>query len=193
VIVIAALLWAAGCPARSHAQEGWPGRRFENLSVEQGLPDGRVWSITQDRYGFLWFGTYDGLTRFDGYEFKTYRPDPQDPNSACALQFQVLLTDRTGMVWAGSLQEGLGRFDPAQERFTCYRYNPQDPEGLSGPAILSLYETQDGELWIGISQGLDRFDRETGRFVHYQTDTGEPYDSYNNVILPIYQDQSGVL
>lgn len=142
VLLTLVFLWAIGCPTRSHAQVRWPERRFENLSVEQGLPDGRLWSITQDRYGFLWFGTYDGLTRFDGYEFKTYRPDPQDPNSACFLQFQVLFTDRTGTIWFGSLQQGLGSFDPAREQFTCYPYNVQDPDGISGPAILSLLETR---------------------------------------------------
>jgi PAS domain S-box-containing protein len=195
-IIMLLFLWAAGFSTTSLAQQGsaaWPERRFQNLSAEQGLPDGRVWGITQDQKGFLWFGTHDGLSRFDGYEFKTYRPDPQDPNCACALQFQVLFADRAGMLWFGSLQDGLGVFDPALERFTCYRHDPQDPQGISALAILSIAETEAGELWIGTAQGLDRLDRATGSFAHYRPDAGDPYAPGNKVIFSIYEDRSGTL
>jgi hypothetical protein len=147
--------------------------RFDHISTEAGLSEGRVWGITQDRRGFLWFTTYDGTNRYDGYEFKVYRYDPGNPNSPGSTLYRRVLEDSRGMLWFGSVGQGLSRFDPETEQWTNFRHDPQDPDSLSGDAIWAIAEDQRGDLWIGTeANGLNRSDHETGQFTHYQPEPG---------------------
>ena len=120
----------AGTPIRLPLIEG-KDIRFTHLSTEQGLSQSRVDHMLQDRRGFIWIGTYNGLNRYDGYRFKTYKPDPNDPNSLGGLFVSALFEDRSGILWIGT-DQGLNRFDPATERFTRFRADPDNPDGLSG-------------------------------------------------------------
>src|SRR5689334_3875987 len=73
-------IWAATfAPPRAAAQE--PTLRFERLTIEQGLSQNNVYSLLQDRTGFIWIGTADGLNRYDGYTFTVYKADPANPQS----------------------------------------------------------------------------------------------------------------
>ncbi|HSL87819.1 MAG TPA: two-component regulator propeller domain-containing protein, partial [Ignavibacteriaceae bacterium] len=69
---------------------------FNHLTVEDGLSNNKVNTITQDKTGFIWFGTEDGLSRFDGYNFKIYRHDPSDSNTLSNNSIWALLEDRQG-------------------------------------------------------------------------------------------------
>ena len=75
--------------------------RFTHLSTEQGLSQSRVDHMLQDRRGFIWIGTYNGLNRYDGYSFKTYKPDPNNPNSLGGSLVLPLFEDRSGILWIG--------------------------------------------------------------------------------------------
>jgi ligand-binding sensor domain-containing protein len=77
------------------------GIRFTHLSIEQGLSESRVDHMLQDRRGFIWIGTLNGLNRYDGYRFKTYKPDPDNPNSLGGLRVFALFEDRSGILWVG--------------------------------------------------------------------------------------------
>src|SRR5579863_7758938 len=116
----------AGRPVRLPLIEG-KDIRFTHLSTEQGLSESRVDNMLQDRRGFIWIGTYNGLNRYDGYRFKTYKPDPNNPNSLGGLEVFALFEDRSGMLWIGIDQE-LDRFDPATETFTHFRAHPDNPD-----------------------------------------------------------------
>ena len=110
--------------------------------------------MLQDRRGFIWIGTYNGLNRYDGYRFKTYKPDPKNPNSLGGLFVSALFEDRSGILWIGT-DQGLNRFDPATERFTHFRADPNNPNGLSGfPEHIT--QDRDGMLWLATHNGLDR-------------------------------------
>src|SRR5678816_724391 len=85
----------AGRPIRLPLIEGTD-IRFTHLSTEQGLSQSRVDHMLQDRRGFIWIGTYNGLNRYDGYGFKTYKPDPDNPNSLGGLFVSALAEDRSG-------------------------------------------------------------------------------------------------
>ena len=74
---------------------------FDHISVEQGLSQVTVNCMLQDRKGFMWFGTEDGLNRYDGYSFKVYRHDTEDYKSLGSSSIKALHEDRTGMIWIG--------------------------------------------------------------------------------------------
>ena len=93
--------------------------RFERYLPEQGLSYSTVTSIIQDSRGFMWFGTFLGLNRFDGYEFKVYLPEPGNPNSLSDAQVWGLCEDQEGNIWIATTN-GLNKFDFEKEKFTKY-------------------------------------------------------------------------
>lgn len=169
---------------------------FERISLEQGLSQSVVTCILQDRKGFMWFGTMDGLNKYDGYGFTIYKHDPQDDNSLSNNSITALYEDRFGMLWIGT-RDGLNRFDRVTERFTSYRHDPANLHGLSHNNISALREdranAEDG-LWIGtMGGGLNWFDRKTERFYSYQHDAANSNSLSNDQVRAIHVDDSGVL
>ncbi|MEM7350463.1 MAG: two-component regulator propeller domain-containing protein, partial [Acidobacteriota bacterium] len=92
--------------------------QLTHLGVEDGLSHSTVWDIHQDARGFLWLATSNELQRYDGYQFRTYSHDPDDPESLSIDEVMRILESRDGMLWFGTRGGGLNRFDPLQERFT---------------------------------------------------------------------------
>ncbi len=194
-------LLAFGLAADSRA--GGYGRelKFERITMQDGLPDSSVTEILQDRMGFLWIGTFNGLVRFDGYDFVTFKPDPGDPDSISGRTIQVLYEDSGGDLWIGTRRGGLNRLDRASGRFIHYRHDPADPSSLSLDAVGAIHEDRAGVLWIGtgdaevktLGGGLDRLDRATGRFTHYRHDPEDSTSLSHNVVGAILEDRQGRL
>lgn len=168
--------------------------RFERLSIEDGLSQSSVYSILQDNRGFMWFGTDDGLNRYDGYTFTIYRHDPENPHSLSNNVVRALYEDRAGMLWIGTEGGGLNVFDRNTEQFKHYRHDPDSPGSLSHDTVGTIYEDRNGTLWIGSwGGGLNSFDRETQIFTHYQSDPNNPESISTDQILSIYEDRAGTL
>ncbi|NIM96438.1 MAG: response regulator [Anaerolineales bacterium] len=166
---------------------------FEHLSLEEGLSQSVVTSILQDSQGFMWFGTQDGLNRYDGYEFKIYKHDPDDPNSLSDNFVWSISEDGGGNLWLGTNGGGLDRFDPETQEFTNFRYDPNDPYSLGGNVVNEVFVDSDGVLWAGTNTGgLCRFDGETERFTCYLNDPDDPNSLGSSSIDTIYEDSQGV-
>ena len=103
-------------PATSSAIKPGQHIKFEHLSVEHGLSHSGVLCILQDSKGFLWFGTADGLNRYDGYTFRVYKHDPEDPHSWSKNLVESIYEDRSGELWIGTA-DGLNRFKHDTEQF----------------------------------------------------------------------------
>ncbi|BAP57979.1 response regulator receiver domain-containing protein [Thioploca ingrica] len=170
-----------------------PALKFEHLSLEDGLSQSTVYAILQDNKGFMWFGTQDGLNRYDGYQFTIYRHNPTDSNSLSHNEIFTLYEDRQNNLWIGT-GGGLNRFDRQQERFIHYFHDPHNPNSLSHNTVWSIYEDRQGRLWIGTNGGgLDQFDIQHNRFIHYQHNPKDPQSLSHNRVWPIYQDKRGTL
>ncbi len=180
----------ASTPIRLPLAEG-KGVRFTHLSTDQGLSENRVDHMLHDRRGFIWIGTYNGLNRYDGYRFKTYKPDPNNPNSLGGLEVFALFEDRSGMLWIGIDQE-LDRFDPATETFTHFRADPDNPDSPSG-YVEHMTQDRDGMLWLATRNGLDRLDPTSGRFTHYRSDQNDPHSLSSNDVRFMLEDRRGTL
>ena len=90
---------------------------FGHISVEEGLSNSYVNCLLQDQTGFIWFGTDDGLNRFDGYEIKIYRNDPTDSSSIANNIVWSLFEDKDGCLWIGTKGGILDRFNPSTNKF----------------------------------------------------------------------------
>ncbi|HET90789.1 MAG TPA: hypothetical protein ENN99_08645, partial [Chloroflexi bacterium] len=168
--------------------------RFTHLSIEDGLSHGMVLRIVQDDLGFMWFGTGNGLNRYDGHTFKIYKYDPDDPHSLQSNSIWALYADRSGTLWVGTEGGGLNQFDRDTDRFIHYLNDPHDPHSLSHNGVTVIYEDRDGLLWVGTAAGgLNRFDRGTGQFTQYRHDPADPHSLSNDGVISLLQDQEGAL
>ncbi|MDM8525104.1 two-component regulator propeller domain-containing protein [Desulfococcaceae bacterium HSG8] len=167
--------------------------RFDRINAEHGLSNDSVWGIAQDTKGFMWFGTFDGLNRYDGHSFKVYRSDPDDPGSLSENAIRGLCADHTGVLWIGTWGGGLNLFDRETETFIHYKHRPDDPHSLSNNAIRTIYEDRPGTIWIGTMNGLNRFDREKKHFIRYQHDPEDQHSLANSTVWAVCEDRSDVL
>ncbi|MCG3120025.1 MAG: Adaptive-response sensory-kinase SasA [bacterium] len=163
---------------------------FEHISLAQGLLQSSITCIRQDRKGYLWFGTWDGLNKYNGYDFTIYKHKAQEPNSLSDDNISAIYEDRAGVLWIGTLEGGLNKFDREQEQFTHFVHDPKDPYSLSHNRVVTIAEDHTGTLWIGTRGGLNRFDRATGRFTHFVNEPNNSTSLSHNHVTSIYADST---
>ncbi len=164
--------------------------KFEHISIEQGLSQSSVFSICQDNQGFLWFGTLDGLDKYDGYKFIVYKSDPQDSTTLGDNTVFKIYEDREGMLWVGTLGGGLNKFDKATEKFTRYTFDSKDTNSISNNNIRAIFEDSEGNLWVGTNNGLNKLNRKSGKFTRYLHNPKNPNSISNNYVWTIYESPS---
>ena len=158
-------LFLVGSCCTSYARQ--QNYQFNKLSMNDGLSNNTVLSILRDHIGFMWFGTHEGLTRFDGYEFTHYLHDRDDPETISNNKIFNIHEDHNGNIWIGT-SSGLNLYVRATDSFIRYMHDPEDPYSLSHNAVRIIYEDSSGILWVGtLGGGLNRYIPESGRFVHY--------------------------
>ena len=145
---------------------------FEQMSIDQGLPQQSVLSVLQDQHGFMWFATQGGAARFDGYRTTVFRHDRRDPGSLSANRVWKILEDRQGILWLATAEGGLNRFDAARESFHAYRHDPADPSSIASDRIWDLYQDRQGGMWVATAAGLSRFNPAKGTFTRQEIGPG---------------------
>lgn len=186
------ILFLAGSPAPAQAQA--PTIRFERISLEHGISHGTVFSVVQDKTGYMWFGTQSGLNRYDGYNITVFKHDPDNPDSISNDNAGNLYADRSGTVWIGTWGGGLDKFDSETGRFIHYLNDPADPTSLSNDRVQTIYQDRAGTLWVGTAEGgLNRFNAGPETFTHYRHNPDDPTSLSNDRIWRIVEDSSGLL
>jgi ligand-binding sensor domain-containing protein/nitrate/nitrite-specific signal transduction histidine kinase len=165
------------------------GAEFAHLSLEEGLSQSVVTAVLQDSQGFVWVATQDGLNRYDGIEFVTYRHDIADPSSISDNYVQALHEDASGYIWVGTHGGGLNRYDPRIQQFTTFRYNPDDLGSISHNNVFAIEGSRDGGLWLGTAAGLNHFDPSTGQATRFPfDDPANPRSTSGGIIQTILEE-----
>lgn len=151
------------------------------------VTDKRVYTLFADSQGFIWFGTENGLYRFDPktgvltfYE-----------NTEGAL---VIREDRNNNLWIGTVNNGLHYFNRLQNKFETYRHHEQDPNSLASNQVRSIQIDKNGSIWVGgINGGLDLFNPATRSFYHYQNEPSNPFSLSQRTVSALCEDGQGNL
>jgi len=166
---------------------------FSHLLSQNGLSQNTIHCVLQDKKGFIWIATEDGLDRYDGYNFKVYKNNSLDSTSISDNFIWTLFEDKDGFLWVGTNSGGLCKFDSETEKFTTYRHDPGNPNSLNLNNVRTIFEDSDRNLWVGTEGGLNKLNKKTNVFTHYYNDPNDPNSLSNNVVLSIFEDRSGDL
>jgi len=187
-----ALLACAGRPVRAGTLAETP--LFETFGTADGLPSSTVYETALDRRGFLWIATSDGLARYDGVSFRSYRPDLRDPDALPASSVQTMLVDREDRLWLGLEDAGLAVFDAARRKLRRYAHDPRDPDSLPGSDVWALAQDPAGAIWVGTyAQGLLRLWPSSGRYQRYRHADGDAARLPADDVISLRLDRAGWL
>jgi ligand-binding sensor domain-containing protein/PAS domain-containing protein len=165
---------------------------FERISIEQGLTHTIVNNIFQDSKGFMWFCTGGGLCRYDGYNFKEYRPEPDNDNSLSSRNIYCIVEDKGGTLWIGA-EIGLNRLDPKTDQITRYVYDPKNTGGISNQIINDLLIDKKGNLWLATGNGINLYNRKNDSFIHFTSKKHDSNTIPDNTINCLFEDKQGQL
>lgn len=140
-------------------------RYFESVGSVDDIPYGIVTAIVQDARGMMWLGTQSGLLRFDGYRFRRFKHEPDNPASLSGDFVQSLAIDRTGRIWVGTESDGLAVLDPQTERFRRFRHDPTNVNSIGPGPVHALAMAADGAMWVAADVGLVSMDLGADHFV----------------------------
>ncbi|WP_243739336.1 hybrid sensor histidine kinase/response regulator transcription factor [Flavicella sediminum] len=153
------------------------------------MSNNSIIAIEQDSKGHMWFGTRNGLNKFNGNEFVAYRNDPKDVTSISNSDILDVLEDRDGNIWVGTYN-GLNRFDPKKNAFERYYQNTKDKNSIVNGVVICSKEMQNGELWFGTANGISIYNKKRNNFTNtFYGDVKKEAFAYKN-IQSIFLDQN---
>ena len=156
---------------------------FEHLGQHDGLPHAIATGVTEDAQGYLWASTQDGVARWDGYRFRVYPAQPDDPHGLPVSYVRTLAHDRNGRVWVGMDGGGLARFDAAENWFTRY----------GGSTVVSMAQDSEGGMWAASTTGLMHVHASGMAEEAWPHDGKGPDPLPDASVTAVLQDQSGTV
>ena len=155
-----------------YAQSGLPAElHFKRLTVENGLPEGTVLSMIQDKEGYIWMSTQQGLVRYDGYHARVYTMGIKDPNK---IRVAKIFQDRKGRLWVGMYRpNSIYLYNRQQDRFSLCHIDSSDSDSTYSNSIFDIHDDNRGRLWIESRNDVNR----TSSFCSFHPETGK-YEWY---------------
>lgn len=132
---------------------------FDHKFFEQGLSQSIVKCIFQDRIGFMYFGTEDGLNIYDGYSFKVLRKQSDDQNSLSYNDITTMCEDDSGGIWIGTFNSGVNLLNPETKKIIRFNFDFQNQNSISNDNINAVIHDKEGNIWIGTDNGLSEIKR----------------------------------
>ena len=167
--------------------------RFQYITSDQGLTHNMVDCMLLDSKGFMWFGTWNGLNRFDGYNFTFYKRDSRNPGSLSGNFIYDLAEDKEGNIWVGT-ENGLNVSLYQYDTFIHYNVNNPSVASISSNRIQAVFYDTRGFLWVGTDKGLDKLtigaNGQILDFYHFYQSGNTSGLTYNSV-TSIFKDHKG--
>ncbi len=164
------------------------------ITDREGLPQAFVPAIVQDRQGFLWVATRDGLCRYDGYSFKVFQPDPNGQPSLSSTGLENLVLDHRGRIWTVSEQGDIDIFDPYTEKFINFSRRSSYRQVMATTKPFGLFVDTQDRAWINYqADGIIRFDLRTNRIHRFRHQPGQPRSLSSDSVMQVTQAPNGVI
>lgn len=143
--------------------------RFQHLDINNGISQNHILCILQDSRGFMWFGTRDGLNKYDGYQFTIYRHDAKDSASISNDFISSIVEDSKGFIWVSTRGGGINRYDRNKNNFTHFQNDPSNTNSLASNLVDGIAKDDNDNLWFCTeNNGVDFYDTKLNRFTHYK-------------------------
>ena len=168
---------------------------FNHLTVESGLSQSAVTCILQDSRGFIWFGTQDGLNRYDGYNFKIFKNDPSDPHSLTDNFVFAIYEDPAGTLYVETQNGFFQKYNPGTESFAVIKKDSIDLTNFRVNRVDAVLDEAEVR-WVGSlgsETGLKRTDKKTGEVTIFKNDPSDPESIGDNKVYSVFRDRSGNL
>jgi len=166
---------------------------FKHLTIQDGISQSTINCMFQDSHGFMWFGTEDGLNRYDGYNFEIFKKNPLDTNSISHNWIWDIYEDSHENLWIATWN-GLTKYNPNINKFTRYLPDSTKTNSITGARPSSICEDDSGNLWIGTwGGGLNKYVYAANHFISFQHDLLNEFSIPNNHIRTVYYDKNKTL
>ncbi len=169
---------------------------FNHLTVKDGLSQSSVTCIFQDTKGFMWFGTQDGLNRFDGYNFKIFKNDPSDSTSLTENFIFSIYETQSGKLYIETQGGTLHQYNPREESFLVVNKDSISLIDARVSTVGAMLQESSGIIWtggLGKGTGLNRTDTKTDKTTTFQHDPDDPASLSDNKVYSVFRDRSGNL
>ncbi|MBN2012712.1 response regulator [candidate division KSB1 bacterium] len=163
--------------------------KFEHLSIADGLSNGTVNCIMQDSRGFMWFGTSDGLNKFDGYNFTTYKSTTETQSSTNSYEVVALMEDSHANIWIATKRSGLNLYDRYTERIANIVPAMDVNHVVEASYVFCIMEGNAGNIWFGTITGLYTYNPQTQTFSKFLSDSSNVRSLSNNSIRCLFEDR----
>ncbi|MEP6725707.1 MAG: two-component regulator propeller domain-containing protein [Bacteroidota bacterium] len=160
---------------------------FTTLTTEDGLSSNSINAILKDKYGMIWFGTEDGLNRFDGTRFTIYRHRPDDSSSIKANEILSLHEDKDGNLWIGTSGGSLNLYDRKSDSFIDFPSNGM-PNTIHNNVIRSICSDHRGKIWIGHFDGVNILDPLLGQITDLKVTRDKSVNFFNKICISLFED-----
>lgn len=164
-------------------------KQFEHLRIEDGLSDATVTSFLQDDKGFIWFGTFKGLNRYDGYEIKVYPYAMGSNKGPNDNMISSILQDKQGLIWIGLLNKGVSVFDPKSETFVHLLGGKESNKKIASISVTSLMEDHDNNLWIGTDDGFSIISKDRKKYEKFYFDENSNHSLNGRTVYDMIEDK----
>ncbi|MBC3788093.1 hybrid sensor histidine kinase/response regulator transcription factor [Spirosoma utsteinense] len=156
----------------------------EYLTVRNGLPQGFIKSLIQDRRGFIWLATRDGLCRYDGVRFRIYNHDPQQVKSISFSSIYEIREDSEGKLWLRTENNNVDCFDPVTEQTRRVSASPQFSQAIGRDLLVAIYPDRLGNVWVATqTNGFFRLNPNGSVSHHHWAAKGDTVQRHINAML----------
>ena len=160
------------------------------LNSANGLSQNSILCITKDRYGFMWFGTQDGLNKYDGFKFVIYKHLGNNPKTLPANNVNSVCEDSEGNIWVGTRLGGLSKYDRTHDSFRTFQHDNRSSLSISSNNITFIYCDHEKNLWIGTENGLNLYNKHTGGFKRFVNNPNDSATLSSSSIFSIFEDNN---
>ncbi|WP_342807207.1 two-component regulator propeller domain-containing protein [Alteromonas sp. M12] len=163
--------------------------KFQRITLDQGLSQENILTAFQDSEGYMWFGTQEGLNRYDGYQFKVFTYSSRNKDSLSSDWVYSIIEPQKNVLWIGT-RNGVNVFDKSSQTFKHYRYQAADKGSINSDTVRVLFNSSQNQIWIGTDNGLNIYNPATDDFTNVALSADE---TKRISVQSISEDQQGNL